>query len=135
METEDDMRGYAGKMARELTDPTIIALYGDLGAGKTTFSQGFLAAYGVISVKSPTYGILNTYDVSFGNIERVHHFDLYRIEDVHELYEMGFEEILHDAYAHVLIEWPNCAEEFLPSNVRKIVISHQEEGGRAVEEY
>lgn len=130
--TSDDMKICAARIAKELSAPTIFALSGELGAGKTTFSQGFLGAFGITSVKSPTYGIYNTYKISKEGIERVHHFDLYRIKDIEELYEIGFEEIIHDEKAHILIEWPEIAEGLFPEDTRKITILYQEKVGRVV---
>jgi tRNA threonylcarbamoyl adenosine modification protein YjeE len=86
-----------------------VALWGDLGAGKTTLARAILAALGVAEdVPSPTFTLVQSYDTS----PKVAHFDLYRLKSGRELEELGFEDALADGA--VLVEWPERAPERLP---------------------
>lgn len=83
--------------------PTLIFLRGDLGAGKTSFAQGFIKELAPEAAPtSPTYAFLHSYE----GITATHHFDLYRASSLDELEALGLIEVLADTRAHRLIEWP-----------------------------
>lgn len=104
-----------------------IALWGDLGAGKTEFARAFLRALGVVEdVPSPTFALVQPYDTDAGPVA---HFDLYRIEAEAELDEIGFEAALEDGI--VLVEWPGRAGRRLPDDRLDIVFSLDSSGQRA----
>lgn len=106
-------------------DATAVCLDGDLGVGKTVFAKGFGAGLGIKKdIVSPTFNVVKSYEGE----KRLHHFDVYRISDISELDEIGFEEFLYDD-AIVLIEWSALIEEVLPENIIKIVISKDLEKG------
>ena len=88
----------------------VLILKGNLGAGKTTFTQFFLKNIGSKDeVSSPTYSIVNEYDTPKGT---VFHFDLYRMNNINEVFDIGIEEYLDNSYL-CIIEWPEIYEEEL----------------------
>jgi tRNA threonylcarbamoyl adenosine modification protein YjeE len=98
------------RIARELRTGDCVAMEGDLGAGKTTLARAILRELGIREVvPSPTFTLVQTYDA-----ERltVHHYDFYRIENEHEIGELGFDDALNEGA--VLVEWPERAEGILP---------------------
>ncbi len=103
---------HAGKIfAKGLNAGDVVACYGDLGSGKTRFIKGICEALGVREhVASPTFTIINMYNS--GNTI-IYHFDLYRINSLDELYELGFEEYTNSD-GICLIEWAEKAEGLLP---------------------
>ena len=108
---EKEMQAFGAQLARDVKAPAIICLEGELGAGKTTVARGFLRELGYNgSVKSPTYTIVECYDL---NNLKVYHFDLYRLSSFDELEAMGFVDYLDDN-AICLIEWPQLVATHLP---------------------
>jgi tRNA threonylcarbamoyladenosine biosynthesis protein TsaE len=93
----------------------IFCLRGDLGAGKTTFLQGFGGALGVKKIQSPTFIIMNKHPLKDRTFRYFYHFDCFRIEDPEEIMKLGFSEIVDDPQNIIAIEWPEKIEEFLPT--------------------
>lgn len=101
----------------------VVALYGDLGAGKTAFVNECCRQIGVPDVvQSPTFTYLNSYRATNGTF--VHHFDLYRIKFLHEFFTAGFDEYLTHSDAIVFIEWPEIIEDILPPCALRVHIQH-----------
>ena len=100
----------AGTLAELCQPGDVICLFGDLGAGKTTFARGFLRALGVAGeIPSPTFNLLLTYNTAACTIW---HFDLYRLNEPNEIIELGFEDAMADGIS--LIEWPDRLGDWLP---------------------
>lgn len=105
----------AEKIAQVLKGHEIIALYGDLGAGKTCFTRGLCKALGCEeNVSSPTFAIVNVYEGKF----TVYHFDMYRITSVDDLYSTGYYDYIGNGI--IIIEWSENIEEELKNNKIKI---------------
>lgn len=100
----------AATLASRLKPGTVIALHGDLGSGKTCFTQGLAAALGIQSgVSSPTYTLIHEYRGRFA----VHHVDLYRVNDTEEAMQAGLEDLIYGTGITV-IEWPDRVAGLLP---------------------
>ncbi len=101
--------------ARQGERATLLALSGDLGAGKTAFAKSFAAALGVAEdVTSPTYVIEKVYALRDKPWKHLVHIDAYRLEGGHELLALGFEEMLRDPHNLILVEWPEKVPTALP---------------------
>ncbi len=102
---------------------SVVVLRGELGAGKTQFAKGIAQSFGLRDeeISSPTYALVNEYEISMNGIERLYHLDCYRFEKPEELIELGIEEYLYPKHAITIIEWPERIESFLPKS--KIEIS------------
>ena len=115
LEDEQKMQVFGKKIAQvigQINAPLLILLNGDLGAGKTTLSRGILNGLGHRgSVKSPTYTLVEPYDLEIG---KVFHFDLYRLVDPEELYDIGFNDYLTESQL-CMIEWPDKGGSLLPN--------------------
>ena len=114
-----ETHNIAKAFAKELKPGDILCLDGDLGVGKTAFVQGLCNALGVKEpISSPTFTIVNCYS---GNLP-VYHFDVYRIDDPDEMYEIGFEEYI-DSDGISVIEWSERIREIIPKDHYEITIS------------
>ena len=111
-------------------DNTVFAMYGKMGAGKTTFTKAVCECLGVEDViNSPTFAIVNEYRSDSG--ELIYHFDFYRIKKLEEVYDMGYEDYFYSG-ALCFIEWPELVKELLPGNTVKVTIEENEDGSRTV---
>lgn len=110
-------------------DNTVFALYGKMGAGKTTFIKALCQELGVEDVvTSPTFAVINEYRSDIAG-ELIYHFDFYRIKKLEEVYDMGYEDYFYSG-ALCFIEWPELVEELLPDNTIKVTIEELEDGSR-----
>lgn len=115
-----DTARIASEIVKMLGGRKVICLTGDLGAGKTTLSKALALELGIKSdISSPTYTIVNEYreDVT------LFHFDVYRINDIEEMYEIGFDEYLFSG-AYVIIEWADKIESLLPDDALRVDIRY-----------
>ena len=108
----------------------VVAFSGELGAGKTTFIQALCRTLGVpTDVNSPTFALVNEYFTAEGN--PVFHFDLYRIEDPDELFDLGYEDYFFSGKL-CLIEWPEMIENLLPENTLRVYITENPDQSRTL---
>ena len=114
------------RLAKKAEPGGIYSLSGDLGAGKTAFAQGFARGLGIAGpVCSPTFTIVQTYEE--GRLP-FYHFDVYRIADIEEMDEIGYEDYFY-GNGVVLIEWADPIEEILPDRICRIAIEKDMEEG------
>ncbi len=131
--SEQDTRDAAARLAPLVKAGDVLALEGDLGAGKTVFARGFIEALGGDGeVPSPTFTLVQSYELS---PVPVHHFDLYRLEQPEDAFELGIEELFPKGIS--LIEWPDRLGPYLPRDHLAVRLSHgkiaQGEGQRELE--
>ena len=120
--TQKVARLFAKELSKEkIRTARVIALHGNLGAGKTTFIQGFLRGLGVKSkITSPTFVILKNYKIKKGNYAKAYHIDCYRIQSSQEILDLGFKEIISNPGNIVLVEWPERISAIMPKNATRI---------------
>lgn len=122
----EDTFDIARRLGEEATPGMVICLNGDLGVGKTLFSQGFAKGLGIEGgVNSPTFTIMQVYDD--GRLP-LYHFDVYRIDDPEEMEEVGFTEMIYGEGV-CLIEWANLIDDILPEQCTTITIEKNLEKG------
>ena len=123
-----DLNLLAQQLFTTFPNDNIFVLEGEMGTGKTTFIKAVADYFGVQGeVSSPTFSLVNEYLTS--NNQTIYHFDLYRIKDEEELYDIGFEDYLESGNK-CFIEWPQIANNFLTDELVKITIKLQENGDR-----
>ena len=139
----EEMRNFAKKFASSLKENDFINLIGDMGAGKTTFTNFLVQNFGVYDSSSPTFSLVNIYD---GDI-LIYHLDLYRLDDPDELLDIDYERYFYPKNAITIIEWAENACDFLPDdminveiaktydNKREITIASDSKRGREINEY
>ena len=138
----DTIREAARTFVSNMGDRRVFAFYGKMGAGKTTFIKAVCEELGVTDViTSPTFAIVNEYEVSSQNTSltshpspltsQIYHFDFYRIKRIEEVYDMGYEDYFYSG-ALCFIEWPELIEELLPDDAVRVNIVEQPDGSRLV---
>lgn len=125
----DHIHEAAREFIAAMGDNTVFALYGKMGAGKTTFIKALCQELGVEDVvTSPTFAVINEYRSDIAG-ELIYHFDFYRIKKLEEVYDMGYEDYFYSG-ALCFIEWPELVKELLPGNTIKVTIEELEDGSR-----
>ena len=129
--SQDELPEVAEAVIRALGRRTVVAFRGGMGAGKTTLIREIVAALGSEdTVTSPTFAIVNQYKTP-GN-RRIYHFDFYRIDDVREAYDFGYEEYFYSGDL-CLVEWPEKIEQLLPDEVMTVRITADSDTARTFE--
>ena len=129
IKNEEETKKFGEKLCEKLTAGSIVALTGDLGTGKTTLTKAIAAGLGVTDmITSPTFNIVKQYDS--GRLP-LYHFDVYRIGDVDEMYEIGYEEYFFGDGVCV-IEWADLIEEIIPDDAVRIEIEYGEKEGERI---
>ena len=133
LKSEDDTANFAIKFAAQIKKGSIVTFRGDLGSGKTFFCRHIIKCLCGTDTKvvSPTFNLLQIYPTK--NFE-IYHFDLYRLEHLEEIYELGIEEAFSGNHV-CLIEWPEIISSILPPNTISIKISINSDNNRLVSIY
>ena len=141
-EMQDFARDFVQTLSPQETGATVLGLYGDLGAGKTSFTQGLAQALGVSdTVVSPTFVIMKKYELNpdhfkfeILNLKFTHliHIDAYRIEKPEEMIRLGWNDIISNKENLVVVEWPERVGANMPEHI-KINFNHISENEREVE--
>lgn len=125
----DKIADAAREFVEQIGDKRVFAFYGGMGAGKTTFIKAVCEQLGVKdAVTSPTFAIVNEYASDFGP---VYHFDFYRIKNLGEVMDLGFEDYAYSGN-FCLMEWPELIEDLLPDNTVNVQIAETSNGMRTV---
>lgn len=109
-----------------MSEATVIALQGELGAGKTAFAQAFGKILGVAEpMPSPTFVIMKSYDIDWRGFKKLIHIDAYRLEKEEELTHLGWDGLIKDPENIILIEWPERVEKLIPKDAKRIHFKHE----------
>ena len=121
LKNESETAAFGARLAEEIKPGTVIALTGDLGAGKTTLTKAIARGLGVTeTLTSPTFTIVQEYES--GRMP-AYHFDVYRVHDEDEMFELGFDDYLHGKGV-CLIEWAELVEDLLPEGTRWLKLEY-----------
>ena len=122
LETEAVGADLAKRLDEAKITRAFIAMRGEMGVGKTAFTRGFAAHFGISGVKSPTYTIVNEYR---GRV-RIFHFDMYRITDGDDLYSIGYDDYI-EAEGYSIAEWSENIESEIPADAIFVTISRTDD--------
>jgi len=135
--TENLAISIAEKIKKEASankkSATILALFGDLGTGKTTFTQSFAKSWGITeTLNSPTFVIQRIYTLTDTVFQHLIHIDAYRLESGSELVHLGWKEIIEDTKNLIVIEWPEKVADILPDDMIKMHFTFIDENTREI---
>ncbi len=109
--SEEETLGIAEAMARDIKPSSIICLDGDLGTGKSVFARGFARGLGITEpITSPTFTLVQIHE---GDVLNMYHFDVYRIDDPSQMYDIGYEDYFYSDGV-CLVEWASLIKELIP---------------------
>lgn len=128
--TIKSLSGIARELIEKFPEQRVFAFYGKMGAGKTTFIQAVCKELGSTdNVISPTFALINEYKTE--TMHSIFHFDFYRIEDMEEAFDLGYEDYFYSG-EYCLIEWPEKIEPLLPDDFVEVKIEVQNNGERLI---
>ena len=129
IKNEQETRSFGKKLAAELAPGIVIALTGDLGTGKTALTKSIAEGLGITEViTSPTFNIVKEY---YSGRIPMYHFDVYRIGDIDEMYELGYEEYFYGNGVSI-VEWADLIEDIIPEDAIRIDIEYGENEGERI---
>lgn len=134
-----EVRELAGRLIRDIEETessgaTVVGLYGDLGAGKTTFMQFLGGALGMKEkILSPTFVIQKIYKIDHEKFDHLIHIDAYRLDSPKELENLGWAEILENPKNIICIEWADKVENILPEKTLRLRFTHHDRESRIIE--
>jgi tRNA threonylcarbamoyladenosine biosynthesis protein TsaE len=132
-ETQQVAYDFVSRLNPKKDSATVVGLSGDLGAGKTTFTQCVAQELGITeTVVSPTFVIEKIYELENQKFTHLIHIDAYRLEHSDELVRLGWREVIADPQNLVLIEWPERVADIMPEHI-SIQFTHVSEGVREIE--
>jgi len=127
---EKELAAVASLLFKEFKNSRVFVFSGTLGSGKTTFIKYLCKRLGVKDgISSPTFSLVNEYECIDGSI--IYHFDFYRIKDIHEAYDIGYEEYFYSGN-YCFIEWPEKIPGLVPQDAVEIKIEITDEGNREI---
>lgn len=130
IESIEEIAVAAKEFVAAMGERKVFAFYGKMGAGKTTFIKAVCEELGVEDViNSPTFAIVNEYVDGQG--EPVYHFDFYRIKNLQEVMDLGYEDYVYSGHV-CFMEWPELIENLLPDDAVKVTIEEEIDGGRVL---
>ncbi len=130
VETLSALPEVAKELISTFPDERVFAFYGKMGAGKTTFIQSICRELGSKdNITSPTFALINEYNTA--KMESIFHFDFYRIKDIEEAFDLGYEDYIYSG-SYCLIEWPEMIEPLLPEKMVEVKIEVSEDGTRQI---
>jgi len=132
---EKETKKIGEDIAKKLAGGDIVLLYGELGAGKTTLTKGIANFFKIKNdITSPTFTLMNMYDVTDNEIKKLVHIDTYRLENENELIEIGIEDYLADKDTVCIIEWPEKISALLKDKkVQRVYMKNIDENTREIE--
>ena len=133
-ETQQFAKEFLLSLNPQESEATVVGLYGNLGAGKTTFTQSVARELGITQpITSPTFVIEKIYEIKHNNFARLIHIDAYRLEGGRELQNLNFEELVSNKNNLIFIEWPENVKDILPDNHIKLFCEFVDENSRKFE--
>lgn len=124
------LKDAARELIQQFPNEKIFAFYGKMGAGKTTYIQAICRYLGSDdNITSPTFALINEYKTR--EQKSIFHFDFYRIKDLEEVYDLGYEDYMYSGN-YCLIEWPELIESLLPENIVRVKIEVGEDEARII---
>ncbi|OGG15224.1 tRNA (adenosine(37)-N6)-threonylcarbamoyltransferase complex ATPase subunit type 1 TsaE [Candidatus Gottesmanbacteria bacterium RIFCSPHIGHO2_01_FULL_39_10] len=131
--TQGETIGLGERVGKTLRGGEVVALYGDLGAGKTTFVHGLANGLGIKKrILSPTFIIVRHYDIKNNTAKVLYHIDLYRLEKIQEIGSLGLKDLMHNKSNIVIIEWPERLANLLPQERIDIHFKYLTENEREI---